>query len=202
MTHIRPYRPADLADLYEICVKTGNSGQDATGRFESDDLLPDIYVGPYLAFEPELAFVVDVGGRAAGYILATANTRAFVERYRTEWLPDFAAKYPLVNPPRTLDDRVVKIGHTPESMLGADVDEFPAHLHIDLLPEVQGNGIGRTLIRTLQTALLDRGVPGVQLGVGERNTNARGFYRHLGFHPLPSTPDNDLVLGIATDASI
>ena len=38
--------------------------------------------------------------------------------------------------------------------------EYPAHLHIDLLPELQGQGWGRRLIDTLVAALRERGVRG------------------------------------------
>lgn len=199
---IRPYQPADLAAVYDICVKTGASGADATGRFRDDDLLPDIYVGPYVRLEPESAWVVISRERVAGYIIATANTRSFVQCYRENWLPRFAVKYPLVEPPVTSNDRLVKIGHTPESMIGPDIDDYPAHLHIDLLPEVQGMGVGRRLVRTLLVALNGRGVQGVQLGVGENNLEARAFYKRLGFRPLPAEPENESCLGIRTDAIV
>lgn len=199
---IRPYHQADLAAVYDICVKTGPSGADAKGRFHDDDLLPDIYVGPYVKLEPESAWVVIARGRVAGYIIATANTRSFVERYRESWLPSFATKYPLVDPPITWNDRLVKIGHTPDSMIGPNIDDYPAHLHIDLLPEIQGMGMGRRLVRTLLVALNGRGVRGVQLGVGESNLGARAFYKRLGFRPLPADPENETCLGIRTDAIV
>jgi len=198
----RPYQPADLADVHNICVKTGASGEDATGKFSNDDLLPDIYVGPYVRLQPEFAFVVEGADRVAGYIVAAADTRSFVERYRDEWLPGFAAKYSLVEPACSLEARVINIGHHPESMLNAGLDDYPAHLHIDLLPEVQGQGIGRLLIRTLLGTLGDAGVTGVHLGVGPKNLKARAFYARLGFRPFPSDPSNYSVLGISTSATV
>lgn len=55
---IRPARPADAAALDDICVRTGDSGQDATDRYAEPHLLADVYLRPYLALEPHLAFVV------------------------------------------------------------------------------------------------------------------------------------------------
>jgi ribosomal protein S18 acetylase RimI-like enzyme len=202
MSRIRAYQPTDLAAVYDVCVRTGASGADATGNYHNDDLLPDIYAGPYATLEPGLAFVVDTAGGVAGYILAAADTRSFVERYRREWLPGFAAKYPHVQPPVTPEDTVIAVGYCPESMLVSGVDDYPAHLHIDLLPEVQGQGLGRALVRTLLSALRDRGVAGVHLGVSPQNLNARAFYARLGFHPLPADPANDSVVGILTDAPV
>ena len=47
-TGLRRYRPGDLARLREICVLTGAAGSDATGRWSTDDLLPDLFLEPYV----------------------------------------------------------------------------------------------------------------------------------------------------------
>ena len=187
---IRLYRPADRADVYNVCVRTAAAGGDATGIYSSDDLMPDVFAGPYLAFQPDLAFVVDVGDRVAGYVIAAADTRAFVERVRQEWVPTFASKYPEPSP---TDAPIVAMGVDPERMLVPEVDEYPAHLHIDLLPELQGQGCGRALIDTLRTELARRGIPGLHLTMDPANLPARAFYDRLGFVELPSG-----ALGIAT----
>ncbi|MEZ0065059.1 GNAT superfamily N-acetyltransferase [Streptacidiphilus sp. MAP12-20] len=195
---IRPYRPGDREDLYEICVRTGDNGADATSLYEDPRILPDIFVGPYLAQEPELAFVVadvaDVAGedRALGYILGTADTRRFVARYLADWLPAVVDRYP--------DDggRGSELRH-PEYMLGPEVDEYPAHLHIDLLPQAQGQGLGRQLMRSYLGALRERGVERVHLAMGERNVSARAFYDRLGFAELARPVPGLVVLGRGTD---
>lgn len=187
---IRLYRPADRADVYNVCVRTAAAGGDATGIYSSDDLMPDVFAGPYLEFQPDLAFVVDVGGRVAGYVIAAADTRAFVERVRQEWVPTFASKYPEPSP---TDAPIVAMGVDPERMLVPEVDEYPAHLHIDLLPELQGQGCGRALIDTLRTELARRGIPGLHLTMDPANLPARAFYDRLGFVELPSG-----ALGIST----
>ncbi len=187
---IRLYRPADRADVYNVCVRTAAAGGDATGIYSSDDLMPDVFAGPYLEFQPDLAFVVDVGGRVAGYVIAAADTRAFVERVRQEWVPTFASKYPEPSP---TDAPIVAMGVDPERMLVPEVDEYPAHLHIDLLPELQGQGCGRALIDTLRAELARRGIPGLHLTMDTANLPARAFYDRLGFVELPSG-----ALGIST----
>ena len=187
---IRLYRPADRADVYNVCVRTAAAGGDATGIYSSDDLMPDVFAGPYLAFQPDLAFVVDVGDRVAGYVIAADDTRAFAERVRQEWVPTFASKYPEPSP---TDAPIVAMGVDPERMLVPEVDEYPAHLHIDLLPELQGQGCGRALIDTLRTELARRGIPGLHLTMDPANLPARAFYDRLGFVELPSG-----ALGIST----
>jgi ribosomal protein S18 acetylase RimI-like enzyme len=197
---IRPFSPDDVASLSRVCLLTGDSGGDATGKYEDDTLLADIFLLPYLRLEPDYAHVLELGGRAVGYLVATPDSAAFAERYEREWLPGFAAAHPLVEPAVTPTQVLVRLGHSTAHLVGPDHALYPAHLHIDLLPEGQGAGWGRRLIGTLLRQLRDAGVPGVQLGVGERNTGAQAFYRRLGFAPLPSAPDDGLRLGIRTDA--
>ncbi|GHU86095.1 hypothetical protein FACS189473_5360 [Spirochaetia bacterium] len=45
-------------------------------------------------------------------------------------------------------------------------------------------GVGRSLMNALVTALAERGIPGVHLGVGAGNTGAAAFYRKVGFTVL------------------
>jgi ribosomal protein S18 acetylase RimI-like enzyme len=63
---------------------------------------------------------------------------------------------------------------------------YPSHLHIDMVPRLQGGGNGRRLMNTLTAALREQGSPGVHLGVYAVNTRAVGFYRHVGFTELSS----------------
>ncbi|WP_175984914.1 GNAT family N-acetyltransferase [Microbacterium tenebrionis] len=79
--------------------------------------------------------------------------------------------------------------------------EYPAHLHIDLLPEAPGQGAGRRLIQTLFTELRRRGVPGLHLGMDPANTSAAAFYERLGMQRLPGA-DGSLVYGIRLAALV
>jgi ribosomal protein S18 acetylase RimI-like enzyme len=198
---IRPYRETDRDDVYDICVRTGASGADATGLYSRDALLPDIFAGPYVDYAPDLAFMVDTGERVAGYVVAVADTAAFVDWYERERLGWFAARYPVAGiSPDEAD--MIENGLQPRRMLIPEVQDYPAHLHIDLLPELQGQGFGRQLIRMLIAELRDRGVPGVHLTMPPDNPSARAFYDRLGFRELPSSTAEAPVLGLATDAVV
>jgi len=199
---IRRYRPEDRDDVFDVCVRTGDSGADATGLLADDSLLPEVYAAPYLDLQPDLAWVVDNGARVVGYIIAAQDTTEWARRYRRDYLPVFGRRHPLVEPPTTREERLVWVGHHPERTSVHDLDRYPAHLHIDLLPEAQGQGLGRQLIRILLAELRRREVPGVQLRYGETNTSAGAFYRRLGFHSLPSTPEDPFGLAIESDAAL
>ncbi len=189
MPDLRPYRPSDRRVVYDICVRTADAGGDARGHYSTDDLMGDLFAGPYLEIEPGLAFVADDGGRAVGYVLGTADTAAFVERYADRWLPGFAERYPAPPPgPRTPEQDMVALGHHPERMILPELTGYPAHLHIDLLPEYQGRGLGRRLIDRFLAAARAAGAPAVHLCMLTANVKARGFYDRLGFHPI-DVPD-------------
>lgn len=162
--------------------------------------MPSIFAGPYLHLEPELAFVLDNGRRAVGYILGTRDTAAFVDAYRREWLPRIAGRYPPpagpptepsagpTEPPATPptpSDELVRLMHAPEYMIRPELAGYPAHLHIDVLPEYQRAGHGRALLSTFLAALRAAGAPAVHLGMVSANTAARAFYDRMGFHEIP-----------------
>jgi GNAT superfamily N-acetyltransferase len=158
---IRPYRVDDLAAVYDICVRTADAGGDARGQYRSDDLMPDLFAGPYLFLAPDLAFA---------------------RAYRKRWIPRLAGRYPVpAEPPVSPDDQMLALHYQPERLLWAGLREFPAHLHIDLLPGVQRAGFGRKLMETFYAAAARAGAAGVHVCVLAKNVQAIGFYRHLGF---------------------
>jgi len=180
---IRAYRPADRAAVYDVCVRTADAGGDARGQWSTDDLMPDLFAGPYLHLEPELAFVLDDGGRAVGYVLGTRDTAAFHARARREWVPLVAGKYREPASPAEADLLGILFGPVPSPP--PELAGHPAHLHIDLLPAYQRQGHGRALLDRFRAAVR---VP-VHLGMATRNTAARAFYDRYGFRELARTPE-------------
>lgn len=198
MSTIRPYRPADRDALYDICIRTGDSGRDATALYSDPRILPDIFTGPYLELDPALAFVLaDAADRPVGYIIGTADTPRFVSEYRRDWLPKVADRYPEGSGTGRDAERIRELHH-PEWMLQDGLADYPAHLHIDLLPEAQGRGAGRALMDTYLAALRAAGVPRVHLGMGAANTAARAFYDRLGFHEIARPAPSLVLMGRGT----
>lgn len=186
---VRAGRATDLADIRDVCIRTGAAGQDATGTHVDDGILPDLYAEPYVRLEPDLVAVVAAGtGPVVGYVLGTADTDAFVAAWREHWLPVVAARHP--EPPAaptTPYERLVGLLYRPEAMRTALVEHYPAHLHVDLLPDAQGRGFGRALVERFCAEVADRGAVGAHLGVAVQNTAAQAFYRQVGFEMLATT---------------
>jgi len=188
---IRPYRPADLDALYQICLLTGDDGQDATSRHDDPRLLGHIVAAPYGLFEPSLAFLAEDTSGVAGYIVGALDSQAFEEVLESNWWPRLRSRYPEPRPglpaqQRTPDQRLAHIIHHPFSTPDDLAALYPSHLHINLLPRLQARGYGRQLIQAFTAALRDQGSRGVHLHVSLGNQRAASFYRHLGFSQLPA----------------
>ncbi len=185
----------DLPALYRICLLTGDGGQDATARYRDPDLLGHVYAGPYPVADPGLSYVALDDQGVAGYVLGTADTAAFAAWRERSWWPGLRERNPLVEQgverdDGTLDHELVRQIHQPPADLDAVLlADYPAHLHIDLLPRAQARGTGRRLIETLTGALREREVPGVHLGVSAANPGAVAFYRRVGFAELAASAD-------------
>jgi ribosomal protein S18 acetylase RimI-like enzyme len=183
---LRPYRPDDHDAVYDICVRTGAAGEDAGPLLRDRALLGHVYAGPYLALAPELAFVVEDDEGVGGYILGAADTAAFEDRLEREWWPAMRRRYPEYRTDReaVFDDLLIALMHSPARTPADVVAGYPSHLHIDLLPRLQGQGWGQRLVDTLVGRLRAAGSHGLHLGVATANTKAHAFYRAVGFTEL------------------
>ena len=194
---IRPATAADRDGAYRVCLKTGDHGADGEALFTDDpDALGRIYVGPYLAFEPDLSLVLEDDEGICGYALGAFDSRTFYERYEREWRPALCERFAEPGGDRdgwTPAQHVHHAYHHPDYFCPDPYASYPSHAHIDLLPRAQGRGYGRRMMDALTDSLRRRGSPGVHLGVSELNARARGFYAHIGFRELTRT-------GSGTDA--
>ncbi len=179
---IRPYHKSDLTSLYRICLLTGNSGKDATELFIDKDILGHYYAAPYAFFYPEVCFVVTNNEKPCGYIIGTTDSQKFFNQCENEWFPVLRNKYPMPSSDNTsFDARIIRRiheGHT----FKHELMDYPAHLHIDLLPETQGQGIGRKIMETFIQKLKGLNISALHLEVGKSNAGAIKFYEKLGFH--------------------
>ncbi|MDW4499389.1 GNAT family N-acetyltransferase [Sulfitobacter sp. D35] len=191
---MRLARAEDHAALAEVCLRTGDAGQDATPREDATDLLGLYYAIPYQVGAPDFAFVLEDAAGVCGYVLGAPDTARFARFMEDEWLPHLRARTPL--PP---SDRAAWRGsdwiraeihadwrfHLPDI---PDIAAFPAHGHIDLLPRARGQGAGTRAMGHLETHLRAAGVPGLWLEVADANTRAQGFYAGLGYRRIAARP--------------
>lgn len=189
---IRPAQIADIAALYNIVLQVADNGRDATLLHRLLDIQGEVYVGPYLMFEPGLAFVLEDAEGPAGFALGALDSRIFEEKLEREWWPLLRQRYAeikdMLEHLLPYDQRMLALIQNPPIVPSEILTKYPSHLHIDIHPRQQGRGHGRRLIDTLLCALTENGSPGVHLFVGIDNVPAIDFYRHIGMNEFMRQP--------------
>ena len=202
MTRIRPFEPADLEACYAISLATGFEGGDASHLYRDPKMMGHIYVAPYALLEPKLALVVEDRDGLAGFAVGTADTVAWEDRLEREWWPSLRGRYAdptdVPSEERTPDQRRASMIHHPAKTPSAVALQYPAHLHMNLLPRMQRRGVGSALL----DAWLDKvGAQAVHVGVNRANAGGVRFWAARGFEELPA-PGRTLWMGRALRASI
>jgi ribosomal protein S18 acetylase RimI-like enzyme len=200
MVEIRPYRPEDLDALYRICVATGDAGEDAAALYRDSKILGQVYAAPYAMHCPDSTFVVEDRAGVAGYVLGPADTHRFEKTLEAQWWPQLRIRYSEPPAMHTHDERMAWLIHHPPRTPRRISEPWPAHLHINLLPRLQCQGLGARLIDRWLATVDALGAAAAHLAVGTRNSRAVAFYRRYGFHELERTgPPFDVIwFGIET----
>ena len=190
---IRSYKSADTSAVYEICLKTGNSGQDATHLFSDPLVLGHIYVGPYMEFEPQSVFILEDDQGPCGYIMGVLDSQTYYQWMHSEWLPKIRVDYkkPTGDPDTWNEtEKITNLLFHPVSQ--RLLPDYPAHLHIDLLSRAQGKGQGKLLMDRFIDYLKYNKIPGLHLELSSNNDRAFNFYRKYGIEELDR--DNESII--------
>ena len=164
MITIRNYQTKDKGNLRKICLETSSYPIDTE---EQKKFLFLLYNDYYTEVEPENCFVAaDENDEAVGYIICAENFKEYSKIFTKFYLPEI---------------KKISISHyltAVAEMTGHRVfsKKYPAHLHIDILPQCQGQGVGTQLIIALKKHLKSKGINSVMLSCGLNNTGAIKFY--------------------------
>lgn len=186
MAQLRAYRPDDLEALYQVCLATGNAGQDATALHNDGKLVGHIYSAPYGVLEPHNAFVAEDDEGVAGYIVGTHDTDAFAARLDQEWWPEIRRHYAAMSPDALTeaDKARVAVIMAPHKDPADIVAAYPAHIHMNLLPRLRGQKLGWGLLQLWIAQARAAGVTGIHLGASPTNATGIAFWTRSGFAPL------------------
>lgn len=199
MPRIRAFAPGDLDEVYRICLLTADNGQDGTAVFTDPRLPGEVYAAPYALLKPSLALLAEDADGVCGYVVAALDSLDFDQRLERDWWPALRARYPEPPPEAAAglsmqEQRAIQNIHRPRVTDPELAVSYPSHLHINLLPRLQGRGYGRRLIAALTASLRRQGSAGVHLHARLDNQRAAGFYRKIGFTELPSATGRLFVL--------
>jgi GNAT superfamily N-acetyltransferase len=173
---------SDLPYLYSICRRTGYNGGDASELVGDPNLLGHLFAAPYVVHALEWCWVVVEDGLPVGYFVSTPDTAIFYDWMEQVWVP------PLREYDKNTDGKSASEFETMlKGMVRANqkapliAKEYPAHLHMALLPEFQRQGIGTKLFSLFHQRVKDFGVQGVYIGVVKGNPGAMTFYQKQGY---------------------
>jgi GNAT superfamily N-acetyltransferase len=187
---IRQCEKKDDDEILNVCYKTGFMGEDllATGRFNDVKLFGYLFCLYYPHYEKEHCFVAvntEESDKVIGYILGTDNTL----RQRM----DIALKMGWRILLRLIFITILKYRESANAVLffirSADhsdypnnfYKDYPAHLHINILPEYQHLGIGTMLIDKFEEHMRKSSIRGIHLRTSNKNIKAIPFYIKKGY---------------------
>ncbi len=201
MLTFRKAVPQDEDALYAICLATGDSGKDATHVYADDKIVGNIYAVPYLHLCPGSAFVAEDGEGVCGYIVGATDTAAYEKLLEQAWWPKLRERYPIAEEegnllPEEHRKRVAFI-HQPSQMPAAVLQNYPAHIHMNLLERARGTGGGSRLLSMWVEMARGRGTPGIHLGANPENHTGIAFWQSRGFAPLAGMPAGTAWFGMS-----
>jgi ribosomal protein S18 acetylase RimI-like enzyme len=182
--NVRAYQPADRGAVRDISFRTGFMGESAAPFWGHAESWADVWTSYYTDREPESLSVGTIDGRVVGYLAGCVDTAAmrptidqlFATAIRNHRLlvRRGTAGFLLRGLVDGLRDR--------DGARGEFIDSrWPAHLHIDLLPEARGIGLGAGLMARWLERLRELGVPGCHLATLAENDRAVAFFERSGF---------------------
>lgn len=188
---VRAYASTDRAEVRDICYRTGLMGDPIDWQWRDKRSFADMFSGYYTDGEPDSAFVVEIGGVVAGYLLGCIDSRR-------AWNPAAIAGRHLLRRGilfragtagvvwRGIGDAITDVATRRVNLRDLEFADprWPAHLHIDLLPHARGIGAGRRLVHAWFDRLRALGVSGCHLQTLAENTRAIAFFQSVGFRQL------------------
>ena len=190
---VRPYAVGDRARVRWICHQTGYMGDPAGWMWRDQESFSALFCDWWIDHQPTSALVAELDGVVAGYLLGCEDSRQV--REGSAFVKQFVGRGCCLRPGtapmmwRMLADAAV-LGARKQLPVRVWDRRWPAHLHINLLPECRGRGAGARLMRTWLDSLKAQAVPGCHLQTTLENTRAVRFFESAGFEKHgPATPE-------------
>lgn len=201
---VRPYQVKDRGAIRSIALATAMAGEPASVFFDGNDFLADALTGYFTDREPESCFVAEDQGRVVGYIIGARDTRLMDDCFQKKILwPLFKKAFVqglLLRRKNFLFAMQALWAVVSGKFIMPDFyRDYPATLHINLLPGVRGGGVGSRLMRTYLEFLRSQQIKGVRMatmsdaagrffaaqGFSRLFTSSRPYFRHITGSDVP-----------------
>ncbi len=172
MVTVRKYEERDAENVKFACLNA--EGYNSIEHEDTRQLVLHTFCEYYIEREPENCFVLDDDGRAVGFIISAESFAPYKKALHEEYCEK---------------NKVLGEERYNWSLASTEIhekfkDEYPAHFHINILPEYQRVGAGGMLLKALFEHYKSKGVKGVMLSCSAENEVGLGFYRKYGFKEL------------------
>ena len=190
---IRAYEPRDREAVRQLCCETADLGKPIERFFDDREIAADLLTRYYTAYEPRSLVVAESAGRVVGYVTGCLDSRRYWRLMAQRVIPRAFLRSLLRGTWCSAKTwRLVRIGVTVWLVAGRrrdiPLERYPAHLHINLRPEVRGHGVGRLLVERFLDQARAAGASGAHVAVSEENPLACRFFERLAFQPLGRYP--------------
>lgn len=168
--NIRRMKESDIPQAEYICLETADKNLKNNEKQKQTTLL--LYSRYYTRAERDSCFVLtDDKDCAVGYILCAPSYKNYKKGFFNNELKSLTKS----GPQAFFNGIACILGNMPYAK------NYPAHMHIDILPEYQAQGYGGKLLSVLVEHLKNNGISGLMLIVDSKNLNAIKFYKKHGF---------------------
>ncbi len=188
---IRLAKPEDAFNLCNVCIRTADSGKDASNQFKDVTLPGKRWVLSYLELQPDLSLVLEDmnTNHIVGYALGCKDTLKFEKELQEKYLPKMQQIYNSSHDINESDKfykdmSIIKEFYEFRNCPSIISDTYKAHVHIDIIEEYQGQSLGRLLFSTLLRLLRINNCKKVHLEMHKNNHRALKFYNRAGFKRL------------------
>ena len=190
---IRTYTPADRDALVDLFTRAGaDSPTGELWRHAASEQM--VYLDPYIDHCPNTLFLAEVAEELVGYLTGCPDSALLASE--DERITQAITRHKVMLRPRSMPfflRSMVDLLHaklrSAEVASGEAVDyRWPAHLHINLVPQARGTGAAHELMSTWQDWLTRSGSPGCHLQTLVENTRATRFFEKSGFVAHGPTP--------------
>lgn len=186
---VRPYAPADRTAVREISCDTADQGRPVERFFHDRQLVADLLTLYYTDVDFRAVWVAELNGSIIGYLTGAFDTRHYQRVMAFQIVPGaffrsfFRGVLFHVDTWRMIGAGLMtwrRGGHRRRIPL----DDYPAHLHINLREGYRGQRLGSLLMEKFIEQVRAVGVDGVHAVVRGDNLPICRFFERMGFTPL------------------
>lgn len=201
---IRKCEKEDQDAILNICYRTGYMGEEMkyTNKFNDVKLFGYLFCFYYVWYETENCFVAidEESNKAVGYILGTLDSKKQERTFKIKMIYRIVGRL-LFSTLWNHNESFSMVMHFIKSLDLKDepkdlYEKYPAHLHINILPEYQHLGIGSKLIDIFESHVKNNKINGVHLRTSNKNIKAVPFYERKGYKVI-YVNDSELWKGVS-----